>query len=224
MTTFLPSGQFSSLADNNGNTLTATYTSGHLSAVTDSAGGTYAITLSAQGRITTVTEPTGQVIDYAYDPTGTYLTSMSTDGQTTSFAYITNSTPQQDNAVASVTLPDGVTESFTYDSQGRLIGTSENGGALPETLSYDLGEVTVTDALGDTSTVWLNQLGQMRSPRMRWVISAHLRTTLRASSSPRRAPTAARAPRATMPPAMPVQVQAPWAARRRQPSAARSIP
>ena len=78
-----------------------------------------------------MTEPTGQVIDYGYDPTGTYLTSMSTDGQTTSFTYITGQAPQQDNAVASVTLPDGVTESFTYDSQGRLIKTSENGGALP---------------------------------------------------------------------------------------------
>ncbi len=48
-----------------------------------------------------------------------------------------------------------------YDSLGRLIETSENGGAVAVTYSYNLGEITVTDALGDTSTIWLNQLGEV---------------------------------------------------------------
>ena len=93
-----------------------------------------AVTVNAQGRITQITQPDGQVNSYAYDPTNTYLTAVTTEGQTTSFTYITGSTPQEDNAVASITNPAGVTESFTYDAEGRLIGSSLPGRAEPVTL------------------------------------------------------------------------------------------
>ena len=137
---FLPSGAFNYVEDRNGNTLSAVDTNGLLSGLFDaSTGETDAITLDAQGKISQITEPTGQVIAYVYDSTSKYLQSVTTNGQTTSFTYVTGSTPQRNNAVASITSPDGVTGSFTYDSLGRLIETSDNGGAEAVTYSYNLG-------------------------------------------------------------------------------------
>ena len=51
-------------------------------------------------------------------------------------------------------------ENFTYDAEGRLASQSGNGEADPTTYSYPgAGEVTVTDALGNATTLLYGSIG-----------------------------------------------------------------
>ena len=57
---------------------------------------------------------------------------------------------------ASVTQPDGDETNYTYNSQGQLTGESQNGGALALSFAYNIGELTVTNALQDTTTLYFD--------------------------------------------------------------------
>ena len=83
------------------------------------------------------------------------------NGQTTSYTYNTTSgvLRPHPNALTSITFPGGTHQYFTYDSEGRLAGTSNDGGAQPQSFAYALGEVSVTDGTGDTSQLYYNEQG-----------------------------------------------------------------
>ena len=81
------------------------------------------------------------------------------NGQTTTYTYNTTSGSAGQNALTSITFPGGTHQYFTYDSEGRLAGTSSDGGAQPQTFAYALGQVSVTDGTGDTSSLYYNEKG-----------------------------------------------------------------
>jgi len=66
----------------------------------------------------------------------------------------------QKHALTQITYPEGAHRYFTYNPQGRLSGTSRDGGAEAIAFSYDnAGKVTATDALGNASQFYFDHRG-----------------------------------------------------------------
>ncbi len=118
------------------------------------------IAYNAAGLISTVTDSQGRVTTYTYDPSNQYLMAVQAfNGQTTSYTYNATSGSPTINALTSIAFPGGTHQYFTYDSEGRLAGTSRDGGAQPQTFAYALGQVSITDGTSDTSSLYYNEQG-----------------------------------------------------------------
>jgi RHS repeat-associated protein len=127
-------GKLQAIVDKNGNRLDIT-----ANGITSSTGLSVPFVRDAQGRITSITDPQGNVYQYGYDENGN---------------------------LASVTYPNLPTPStYTYDSNHLyLSGTDMRGNALPSTGYYSAGDTdpnglplnnrlkSVTDALNETTT------------------------------------------------------------------------
>jgi RHS repeat-associated protein len=159
---FQTSGALNYLQDPNGNKLTAAYTSGSLTGLTASSGNSLTVAYNSAGLISTLTDTAGRVTMYSYDSANQYLLSVkSYTGKTTSYTYNATAGSPSLNAMTSISFPDGTHQYFTYDAQGRLAGTSVDGGAEPKTYSYSLGQVSITDAAAATSSLYFNENGQV---------------------------------------------------------------
>ena len=166
---FLSNGLLSYEQDTNGNRITLAYNAqNQLVTLTYSnpanpSEPTEQLTLSynSQGFVSQIADGTGSLWTYAYDSAEHLLSVTAPGNLTTSYTYDTGSNPETANALLSITNPDASQEIFSYDSAtGRLTGTSQNGGADPVSYTY-LGqaEVTATDAAGDQTTEFFNDLG-----------------------------------------------------------------
>ena len=161
LTHFLADGQVDYVQDTDGNRITAGYTGGLLTSLTQSDGQSIQIGYNAAGLIDLVTDPYGRQTTFTYDPTNTYLLSVTNyDGTTQNYTYNPAGDGVAANALATVSYTDGVTSSFTYDTLGRLSGSYQNNGSDPTTISYPGGgEVDVTDATGDVSRLFYDASG-----------------------------------------------------------------
>jgi RHS repeat-associated protein len=157
-------GKLARVTDSNGNTIALTYGGdGVLQTVKSlTTGETIAFTSNASGRITKAADSDGRTVTYSYDSTGTHLLSASGASSVTTYAYATPTGTLQDNALTSVTTPNGAVTSFAYDLEGRLATQSDSGGTAVQTYSYtNPGEVAVTDALGKTTTLLYGASGDV---------------------------------------------------------------
>jgi RHS repeat-associated protein len=103
-------------------TCTSGYQCGQLQTVTDAAGNvTTYNTYNAHGQPLTITDPNGVVTTLTYDPRQR-LTSRTTSGETTGFAYYPTGLLQ------TVTLPDGSFLTYTYDGAHRLTQVTDGAG------------------------------------------------------------------------------------------------
>ena len=152
---FGSNARLASIADTNGNTITASYTGNQLTQLTHSAGQSLALGYTS-GNLTQITDQDGQATTYQYDAAGDFLEQVTTpDNQTTTYAYDT-----ANRALTGITNAEGNTLSYTYDDFGRLETAALNGGAESVTYSYDsAGTVSVTDALGTTSRLFFDERG-----------------------------------------------------------------
>ena len=150
LTGFRSDGRLDYWEDTNGNRITAGYTEDLLTSLTHSSGQYITLAYTADGYVETVTDSAGRVTTFTYE--GDLLTSfVDTTGQATSYTYQTEGTPQQIHALLSVERA-GESWFYTYDERGRVIGSTINDGALPQTVSYNTtGKVTVTDSVGGTT-------------------------------------------------------------------------
>ena len=161
-TVFKTDGTLNYLQDTNGNRITAGYTSGRLTSLTTTSGKSFTLAYNAAGRLSTLTDSIGRVTTYSYDASNQHFTSVSRyDGLVTTYAYNTTSGAAAENALTSISFPDGTHQYCTYDAAGRLAGTSADGGSLSKTFSYTHGQVSITDALANTSSLYFDQHGQM---------------------------------------------------------------
>ena len=161
-TDFNSNGTLNYIQDTNGNRITAGYTSGRLTTLTASSGQSITIGYNGAGLITSVSDSQGRWTTYAYDATNRYLISVTSfNGQTTNYTYNTTAGSAALNALTSIAFPGGTHEYFTYDGFGRLRGTSNDGGAQPETFAYSQGQVTTTDGVGDASQLFFNEQGMV---------------------------------------------------------------
>ena len=157
-TRFRLDGRLDYLEDANGNRIGAGYTNGRLTSLTHSSGQSLTIAYDADGYIETVTDSEGRSTTFGYD--GDHLTSVvDTTGQTTSYVYNASANPATNHALLEVHQPLG-SRFFSYDEEGRLSGTTGDGGATPITTSYDsAGKVSMTDALGATTDYFYDHRG-----------------------------------------------------------------
>ena len=165
---FLGDGFLDYAQDTNGNRITLGYSENQLVSLTysnasDSSEPTEQLALSynAQGFVSQVADGTGDVWSYSYDAAGHLLSVTAPGNLTTSYTYDTGSNFETANALLSITNPDGSQQNFAYDpNSGRLTGTSQNAGADPIAYTYPgEGEVVATDANGNQTTVWFNDMG-----------------------------------------------------------------
>ena len=85
-----------------------------------------------------------------YDANADLTSVTDYNGQVTSYSYNTA------HALTSITNPDGTRQYFSYDSEGRLASTSLGGNADLMTYTYNMGEVTAKDALGDATSSYFD--------------------------------------------------------------------
>jgi len=162
VTTFNSDGTLASVEDKNGNKITAAYGSGKLLTLTASTGQSFVLNYNSAGLLSTLGDSAGRTTHYAYDAANQYLLSVTSyNGQVTSYTYDTTSGSPAVNALTSVALPDGTRQYFGYDNGGRLASTSVDGGALAKTFTHSEGQVNITDALGNTSSLFFNENGQL---------------------------------------------------------------
>jgi RHS repeat-associated protein len=160
LTAFNANGTLNYVQDSNGNRITAAYSGGLLTQLTDS-NGEYLTLSYTNGLLTKLTDSAGGVSTYSYDPTGNYLLSYSDEFGTTTYTYVTGQATPGDNALASVAYADGSHAYFAYDAQGRLTDEHQDNGQQDVKFSYPTGGITSTDADGDTTTVLLDDSGNV---------------------------------------------------------------
>ena len=155
-------GTLDYIQDADGNRITAAYASGQLASLTSSSGGSLTISYNTAGLIKSVAGSNGTAVTYGYDATNSHLVSArQSNGQTTRYVYNSGSNPAVQNALTTITNPDGTHEYFTYNAIGQLLSMSQNGGADKLSFGYAEGEVTVTDAAGDVSAYYYDDSGNL---------------------------------------------------------------
>jgi RHS repeat-associated protein len=134
-----------SLSDRNGNTLTIT-TNG----IFHSSGINVAFARDAQGRITSVTDPAGRKLLYAYGSNGGLSSFTDRETNMTTFAYTNIAFP---NYLTQITDPRGFNAIRTeFDSNGRMIRQIDAAGNVVE-FTHDLADnrEIVRDRLGNVT-------------------------------------------------------------------------
>jgi RHS repeat-associated protein len=157
---FNPDGTLNDEQDPNNDRITAGYTDGQLTSLTDSNGASLTLTYNSQGYISQITDSTGRVTTYTYDASGELLLSVMSPVEKEQYTYVTGQNPAQQYALASITNM-GVPVYYTYDAAGRLIEQYQAGGVQAVTYGYGPGgTLTTTDATGDTTTEMFNDFGE----------------------------------------------------------------
>ncbi len=164
---FRADGKFDYTQDVNGNRISATYNSaGQMTALVDSNGSSLTIAYNAQGRISSVEDSTSRTTVFAYDADGSHLLSVSGPSGTSQYTYVTGADVDENNALASLTDPDGSHVFFTYNSLGLLTGQQQDGGADATTYAYGAaGGITVTNGNNQPTTYLFNLFGQLGEVR-----------------------------------------------------------
>lgn len=142
---FNAAGRLTALVDNNGLQTIVVYDSSGKTGLVEDPYGRQIIFSYAGDRLASVTTPDGQNISYGYDGAGRLTSVTYPDGATRSYKY------ENSKFVFLLTgLVDelGAESIFSYDTLGRAIKNSRNGGSFIETYSYGSGTTTYTDALG----------------------------------------------------------------------------
>jgi RHS repeat-associated protein len=155
---FRPDGFLASISDPNGNRITAGYTGVQMTRLTASDGSVFAISYNVNGTIRQIADSFGRVISYVYDASGQHLISVTGPRGTVSYTYITGQGAATEHALASIAFPDGTHRYFSYDSQGRLVGTNLDNDAAAITFTYvSAGGVRATDATGGAQTTFYTE-------------------------------------------------------------------
>ena len=160
--TYDPAGQLLSRRSHAGVVHTLGYdVASRLSTVTDSFGHQISLGYDGNGRLATLNDPANRVVQYSYDLAGRLSTVRNVDSTTRSYLYEDTATPR---------LLTGLVDemghrlsTWSYDSSGRAIGSSEAGGANAVSLTYNTDEtVTTTDALGASRIFSFARYGDLK--------------------------------------------------------------
>jgi RHS repeat-associated protein len=113
---FDASGALQTQIDRNGNTITLTYSSGHVSQITDTVGRIIAFTYLPDGHLSGLSGPQGLSVAYTYDPSGHLATVQDVRG------FVTNYTYDPNGRLATIVDPNSHTlVTNTYGTDGRVI-------------------------------------------------------------------------------------------------------
>ncbi len=152
-------GSLRSRKDANGNTVTATYSSGKLTKLAHSNGQYLTFARNSSGYVSSVTDSQGNKVTYTYDSKGN-LTTVSDQAAGTMERYTYASTSI--HSLTSWTAADGTTTNFTYGADGLLSQISARGGENAVTIEYGPeGKTTVEDKQGGSLTYCYDECGRV---------------------------------------------------------------
>jgi RHS repeat-associated protein len=148
---FDASGNLVKETDRNAYATTLSYSGGKLTTVTDPAGRALSFAYDANGKLISVTDPAARKVSFAYDSAGSLGTETDVDGGLWKFTYDSN------HLMLTMTDPRGGVTANVYDDSGRVTSQTDPAGRTI-TFSYALGAsgsetTTETDALGNV-TQW----------------------------------------------------------------------
>ncbi|OXM70604.1 type IV secretion protein Rhs [Amycolatopsis vastitatis] len=153
MSLFTGDGRLSSQTDRNGHAITYRYnpSDGTLASITDTQGRVTTAAYNGNGRLATITDPTGSTAgSYSHDASGYRLTGITNrGGDKTTFGL------DADGRVTSLTTTVGRVYKLTYDGGGRVTQVAEpNFDGVASVTGYSYGDrtTTVTDPNGHQST------------------------------------------------------------------------
>jgi RHS repeat-associated protein len=153
-----------SIRDTNGNQVTVGYNAEkNPLTISHSNGDSLTFTYNANKRIIRLTDTSGRVTQYSYDSTGMYLESATmVEGSVT---YYTYDTKENTAALLAIIAPDGITQTFQYDSNGRIRETYLNQQKEQINLIYDTDNrlTKITNQEGATSQFTVNEKSQITS-------------------------------------------------------------
>jgi RHS repeat-associated protein len=147
-------GLLTSVTDLNGNSLSFSD-----AGIQGSTGAAVTFARDPQGRITLLTDPMGNQVQYQYDPQGDLVAVVDQVKGTTHLTY----SPTRPHYLQQVTDPDGQTGVRTeYDAQGRMARVFDTAGN-PIDISYDPSNSieTVKDKLGNATTYQYDDRGNI---------------------------------------------------------------
>jgi len=158
---YLANGRIDYVQDANSNRITASYTGSQLTNLKHTSGATLTIAYNSAGRIASVTDSVGRVATYTYDASNEHLLAVTGyDGRTLTYHYSTLDGPAKLNALLGITNPDGVRQTFGYDSQGRINEVYYDNNLERVTLNYGIGgAVTAVDARNAATTYYFDDHG-----------------------------------------------------------------
>jgi RHS repeat-associated protein len=157
--TFAADGRITNLKDSNNNRTDLVYTDNRLTKLESSTGDTITYTYNDFDRIEAVRlqtpeDPSGFETTFGYDPTGEFLTTVTTPAGTTTYEYT-------DGLLTRAIDAENVEVHYEYD-RGRLVSQKLTDGKSALTYNYDsTGGITVTDSEGNQSQMFLNSRGQV---------------------------------------------------------------
>lgn len=145
---FNESDQLSLVQDENGNTLTFTYSGNELASITDIAGRTVGFSNDAQGRITRILDPMGRSVTFSYDVNGDLISSTNLAGSTIAYTY------DDDHRLLTRTDPLGNTViTNVYDEQRDVVVSQRDALGAEYLYTYDVTQkiTQIVDPYGNTS-------------------------------------------------------------------------
>jgi RHS repeat-associated protein len=139
--TFSSAGVLQKITDRNGNATTLTYTEGKLTTVTDPAGRKLSFAYNAAGLVSSITDPAGHAEKYEYDASNNLTVATDPRGDATHFGY------DESHELTSIIDPRNGKVVNEYDSSHRVIVQTD---ALNRktTWTYASGETKVTQPTG----------------------------------------------------------------------------
>lgn len=146
--TFNQDGFLTEISDRYTNTISLSYQTNRLTAITDTTGRQITFTYNASGNLEHIDGPTGQLAYYTYDAAGNLSTATNNAGETTTYIY---QDPNDTHNLTAIRNDAGQTIlNVQYDTQDRAIAVDVGaGGANGLSISYDSpGQTTVTNLEG----------------------------------------------------------------------------
>ena len=131
---------------------TYNYDAGRLVSIREEDGDTLRIAYNADGLISSMTDPTGDVTTYVYDDAKQLIRIRAPEGDST-FSYNTEQVAAKKHAIVSSSFPNGEKWVSEYDDEGRLIVQGHPDGSDRQTYQYgSAGELVVSNAVGEVFT------------------------------------------------------------------------
>lgn len=152
---FDTSGKLLSVVLRNGWTTTYTYSSGKLVAVRNHFGRTLTFAYNAQGKLGSVSGPSGVIVEFQYDALERLAEAKHSDGFKRSYLYQNSAYP---DALTAINDEDGRRYvDFEYDASGRAVSSQNFAGLGRFSVAYAgtgafASSATVTDPLGTERT------------------------------------------------------------------------
>jgi RHS repeat-associated protein len=159
-TRYRSDGKLDFVQDKNNNRITPSYTGSQITSLTHSAGGSLSIAYNGAGRISSISDSAGRVTNYFYDPSDTFLLSVSGPTGLTSYTYNPANGSASEYALRTITGPDGLTKHFDYDARGRIIASYSNANVGRTDFDYsENGRVKATDLTGKFTNSFFDASG-----------------------------------------------------------------